>query len=63
MSTGLSYYIIGFTFEGYRYQWRDDLNGFYCNVTQRVYKKVPEGACNLEWISRYRLNEILEEEE
>ena len=63
MSPGLPYYIIGFKFEGYRYQWRDDLNGFYSNVSQRVYKKIPDGAYNLEWMSSYRLNEILEEEE
>ena len=54
---GMSYYIIGFRHEGYRYHWDEKRQAFYSPVTQRETKKMLYPCDQLEWCSQWKYDE------
>ena len=55
---GLSYYLISFNYEGFRYVWSDELECYYSVVSKKEFKKPPAGASwdDACWISKWRMD-------
>ena len=46
---GLSCEIVGFTYEGFVYNWSEERECYYSNISDKIYLNVPIGAYNLKW--------------
>ena len=55
----LSYYLISFNYEGFRYVWSDELESYYSVVSKKEFKKPPAGASwdDACWISQWRCDD------
>lgn len=60
MGPGRSWCLVAFTFEGYRYHWSKYQNGYFNIVTQRLFKRVPEGATSTDsdWVLVDKVKEV-----